>query len=271
MPKINVGNLIVDYHEAGIGMPVVFIPGITEFKEAFHFQFLGLQDTYRVISYDLRQGLKKSSEYTLDLLVEDLRRLLETLDITSAVICGYSFGALIAMQFALQYPSMTNALVLVSGFAAAPADSPERFLAGISVTGHPFHRSLGTRFKLHMARLIGGKTQRALTMEYEASAVRMLARQAEKTSRTTVNQRMRIIQKSDFRSALSDILRPTLVIVGAKDRAFFLASAQELYENIPDTALEVIEGGGHLCFLTRHDLFNAALDDFLSERLAEIS
>ena len=271
LPKISAGNLIIDYNEAGVGMPLVFIPGITEFKEAFQFQFLGLQDSYKIISYDVRQGLKRAGEYNLDLLVEDLRKFLDALDITSAVICGHSFSGYIAMQFAIQHPERTSALVLISGFPSVPQEPADRFLASISATGHPFHASIGAKFKLHMTRLLSGRTQRALAMEYEVAAVRMIARQAAKTSRTTINQRMRILQKADFRSSLSEIVTPTLVIVGAKDRAFFLSSSQELYENIPDATLEVIEGGGHFCFLTRHDQFNAALDEFISDRLAEIS
>lgn len=271
MLRINAGNLIVDYHETGMGLPVIFVPGITEFAGAFQFQFQGLQNSYRLISYNLRQGLKRPGEYTLDLLADDLRRFIEEVDLSGAVICGHSFGGLVALKFALRYPEMTRALVLISGFAAPPPDTSDRFLASISAAGHPFHRSLGARFKLHMARLLSGGSPHALTMEYAMSAVRTIARQAEKTNQTTIDQRMRIIRTSDFRASLPEILAPSLIVVGAKDRPFFLSSAQEMYEGIPDASLEVLEDGGHFCFLTRHDQFNAALDDFLKERLARIS
>ena len=36
-------------------------------------------------------------------------------------------------------------------------------------------------------------------------------------------------------------------------------------------SLEVIEGAAHFCFVTRHDQFNTAVDDFLAQRLAAIS
>lgn len=271
MPRINAGNLTIDYMEFGEGMPIIFIPGITEFKDAFQFQLAGLQNRYRAISYDLRQGLKRHSEYTLDLLVDDLHRFIQALNLSGAVICGHSFGGLIALQFAVRYPHMTKALVLVSAFAAPPADVSERFLTNISAINHPFHKSIGAKLKMHMTKLLAGGTPQALAMEYEVSAVRTIARQAEKTSQTTINQRLRIIQKTDLRPFLGGIQTPSLVIAGAKDRPYFLSSTQELYENIPDASLDVLEGGGHFCFLTRHDQFNAVLDEFLNERLAEIS
>ena len=271
MPRTQIGTLTLDYFEAGLGVPMIFIPGITELKEAFAFQFRGLEDSYRIISYDVRRGLKRSTDYTLDLLVQDLRRLLEALNLPNAVICGHSFGGLIALQFAATYPAQTDALVLVSAFASPPPVPQERLIGWISSTGHPLHRSIGASFKVHMTRLLGRKTLDALAMQDEAAAVRLIAREAEKTSRTTITQRMRIIQKTDLRAMLPQIQAPTLVVAGATDRSFFLSSAQELYEHIPKAALEVIEDTGHLCFLSRHDRFNAAVDDFLTEHLAEIS
>ncbi|MHB1459381.1 MAG: alpha/beta fold hydrolase [Armatimonadota bacterium] len=271
MPRVNAGNLTFDYIEAGEGMPIVFIPGITEFKDAFQFQLAGLQKRYRAVSYDPRQGLKRHSDYTLDLLVDDLHRFIQTLNLSGAAICGHSFGGLIALQYAIRYPHMTKALILISAFAAPPDDISERLLSSISAISHPFHRSMGAKLKMHMTKLLAGGTSKAISMEYEVSAVRAIARQAEKTSQTTINQRLRIIQKTDLRPFLSSIQTPSLIIAGAKDRPYFLSSAQELYENISDASLEVLENGGHFCFLTRHDQFNAVLDEFLNERLAEIS
>ena len=270
MSKIQGKAPTFDYLEAGIGVPVVFIPGITEFKEAFVFQCRGLEDSYRVISYDLRRGLKRPADYTLEFLVEGLCKLLEALKLDSAVICGHSFGGLIAMEFALQHPEQTDALILVSAFPAPPQVPSERLLSWISSAGHPIHRSLGTSVKVQISRLLGRETQGTRAMQDEVDAVRIIARQASATSQTTVNQRIRIIQKTDLREALPQILAPTLVIAGAKDRSFFLSSAQELYESIPNASLEVIEGG-HFCFLTRHDQFNAVVDEFLSDRMGEIS
>lgn len=250
---------------------MVFIPGITEYKEAFVFQFRGLQDSYRVISYDVRRGLKRASDYTLDLLVDDLKRLLGGLKAENAVICGHSFGGLIAMQFALTYPEETDALILVSGWAAPPDVPESRLLGWISSAGHPFHKSLGASFKARIARLLGARSSSTLAMADEVAAVKAIARQAVKTSKATVTQRLRIIHATDFRSRLSEIVAPTLVIAGARDRAVFLSSSQELYEGIPDSSLEVIEGGGHFCFLTKHDQFNTAVDEFLTSRLPEIA
>ncbi len=247
------------------------IPGITEFKEEFAFQFHGLADSYRIISYDLRRGLKRASDYTLDMLVEDLRRFMAALGIDGAVICGHSFGGLVATEFALQYPDLAKALVLVSSYASMPDIPPDEFVAATSAAGHPFHRGMGTTLRIQMSRLLGRKTSGALAMEDEVSAVRTVARQAEKTSKTTIYERLKIIKKTNLRDRLPLLEMPTLVIAGAKDRSMFLSSAQELYQGIPNAFLEVLEGGSHFCFLTRHDQFNTVVDEFLTSHLAGMS
>jgi pimeloyl-ACP methyl ester carboxylesterase len=271
LPRIQTDSVILDYNEAGSGLPIVFVSGITEGKEAFVFQTRGLSDRYGVISYDLRGGLKRASDYTLDLLVDDLSKLLDALGIDNAIIAGHSFGGFIAMQFALQHPDRASALVLVSAFPAAPPSHPEHTLAMISSAGHSFYRSVGASIKVHLAHLLGSRASEIRTMENEVEAVRAVAQQAKKLPRRTINQRMKIVQKTDLRSALPEIMAPTLIIVGAQDRSFFLSSAQELYEGIPDAALEIMEEGGHFCFLTHYDQFNAIIDDFLTPRLAKIA
>ncbi|MHB0912444.1 MAG: alpha/beta fold hydrolase [Armatimonadota bacterium] len=271
MPKVHIDSLIVDYTESGTGMPVIFIPGITEFKEAFSYQFRGLQDSYRIISYDVRRGLKRSGDYTLSLLAEDLRNFIAALGLNGAVICGHSFGALVAMQFAKDYPGETKALALISGFPAAPKVSPDRFRSWISSAVHPLHPSLGARLHFHVSQLFGRTTPTTLTTELRVAAMRAIARQASSVPPSTVSQRLRIIQKADFTPVLGDIQAPTLVIAGAKDRPFFLSSARDLYEGIPNASLEVIEDSAHFSFISRHDQFNTVLDYFLSDRLAKIS
>lgn len=271
MPRVHINNFAVDYTECGQGMPIIFIPGITEYKEAFTFQFGGLRDSYRVISYDLRRGLKRSSDYTLNLLVDDLHLFLKALGLTSAVICGHSFGGLVAMRFALTYPEQTRALILASSFPSLPEKvSAEHFLNTISSIDDPLRTSFATRFRVLMDRLFRKGTTGALAMEHQVEAVLTVAREAMKTSKTTITQRLNIIKTTDLRPALPQITAPTLVVAGANDNAFFLSSAQEMYLRMQDATLEVIEGAGHFCFLTRHDQFNLAVDEFLTDRLGEI-
>ena len=64
---------------------------------------------------------------------------------------------------------------------------------------------------------------------------------------------------------LSTLQIPTLVIVGADDKADFLAIAQHLAEEIPDADLAIVPGAGHLVGLDQPEELNALLLEFLTE------
>jgi S-formylglutathione hydrolase FrmB len=104
------------------------------------------------------------------------------------VLCGHSFGGLIAMEFALQHPEMAKALVLVSAYASPPPISSRELVSWTSSADHPFHRALGTAIKIRIGRIFGRKTSGMVAMADEVSAVKTVARQAVGTSRTTINR-----------------------------------------------------------------------------------
>lgn len=128
MPTLELAGWKATFQETGVGLPLVFIPGLTEYKESFLFQFSGLRDKYRVISYDVRAG----DNPDVLALAEDLGKLLDGLRLPSAVIAGHSFGGLIAQQFAQLHPDRTTALVLMSTFAKAPDTKQGKLLRYMS-------------------------------------------------------------------------------------------------------------------------------------------
>ncbi|MDO8682927.1 MAG: alpha/beta hydrolase [Armatimonadota bacterium] len=259
MPVVEINGQKVSYEEAGNGLPVVFIPGLAETKEWFRYQMSGLSENYRTITYDLRAN-PKNGEYSARLLVDDLARFLDALHIQSAAVCGHSFGGIVAQEFAISYPDRTSALCLISAFPALPSEHAEKLLSWLSPKGTAGHRN-----PLEWLRgLFAGRQPDCVSYE-------CLAEQSAHAGRSAVEARLRLIQSYDSTSRLGEIDAPTLIVVGAKDRAEILHSAQILYEGIPDVTLEVIEGGDHFCFFHRHDLVNAALDDFLTARLASLS
>ncbi|MGK7394576.1 MAG: alpha/beta fold hydrolase [Candidatus Cyclobacteriaceae bacterium M3_2C_046] len=76
------------------------------------------QRGYRVILPD-QVGFGKSSkpadmQYTFQLLAQNTRNLLDTLEINQLAVAGHSMGGMLATRFALMYPEMTEKLILVN-------------------------------------------------------------------------------------------------------------------------------------------------------------
>lgn len=101
MPYIIVGQensapIELYYEDHGSGQPVVLIHGYPLDGHSWEKQLPALLDAgHRVITYD-RRGFGRSSQaatgYDYDTFAADLDRLLTTLDLTDAVLVGFSMG-----------------------------------------------------------------------------------------------------------------------------------------------------------------------------------
>ncbi|MCI0398042.1 MAG: alpha/beta hydrolase [Chloroflexi bacterium] len=101
------------YQAVGAGRPVVFIHAGIGHLAMWDDQIGPLASRYRVIRYDVRGWGKSASPSGSYADHDDLHALLERLGETRAALVGCSFGGKIAVDFALAYPEMVSALVLV--------------------------------------------------------------------------------------------------------------------------------------------------------------
>lgn len=89
---------------------------------------------FNVIFYDQR-GAGKSRPYlslkenTTQNLIEDIKKLLDFLKIKSVVIVGPSWGATLALLFAIRYPHYVSGMVLTSIFLGTQKEA-QRFVDG---------------------------------------------------------------------------------------------------------------------------------------------
>ena len=86
-------------------------------KDTINRQAAALSNKYRCVFYDRRacgQSDAPADGYDIPNCARDLRTLLEHLGIGTAHILGSSAGGPIATQFALDYPKMTDTLILVN-------------------------------------------------------------------------------------------------------------------------------------------------------------
>jgi pimeloyl-ACP methyl ester carboxylesterase len=112
--------------QAGTGMPIVLLHGLTATRRYVVMGSRALERSgHRVIAYDAR-GHGHSSPapspgaYTYELLAEDLRAVLDRLEIERVVLAGASMGAQTALRFALEHPERVLALGLIT-----PAFDPD--------------------------------------------------------------------------------------------------------------------------------------------------
>src|SRR5215216_65999 len=113
-----VNNIQLHYLDYAGGEPVlVLLPGLTANAHAFDGLIqAGLNNSFRVLALDLRgRGLsdKPAAGYSMQDHAADVISLLDSLGIERVVMCGHSFGGLLTLYLASNYPERISKLVII--------------------------------------------------------------------------------------------------------------------------------------------------------------
>jgi pimeloyl-ACP methyl ester carboxylesterase len=226
---------------------------------------------FRVVALDMRGfgGSTKEVERSirLDDLAEDLRRILDHLEIGSAHLAGLSLGGCVAQQFALDHPARLRKLVLsdtIPGYLTHALRSFSRdILIGVSSLG-PEGRALAQKINLLFAYSY------EYLDEHGAELDAQMARDSSAWDSISAEGQARILeslQEWNVVDRLPEIDAPTLILWGSEDIETPLTPyGRTLLEAIPRSCLHVIEGAGHKSCAERPLEWNQAVDAFLSDR-----
>jgi lipase len=98
--------------------PIICLHGITAQHRAFNAVARYLEASRGLVGVDLRgrgDSDKPESGYSLEAHAADVVRVLDHLDLQSAVLAGHSMGGFVALKTALTFPERVRALVLLDG------------------------------------------------------------------------------------------------------------------------------------------------------------
>jgi len=264
----------VTYVEAGSGPVLLLIHGMAGSIWNWQEVIEPLARHHTVVAPDLPghgASAPGSGDYSLGALATGLRDLLVVLGHDRATLVGHSLGGGIAMQFAYQFPEMTERLVLVSSGGLGPEVSPVLraaalpgaglFIAATATAG----RAAGTALTRGLAavglRPIADIAEVARGYASLADADRRAAFLS--TLRSVVNVGGQRVHAND-RLYLAEGM-PVLIIWGARDPIIPVHHGEHAHEAIPGSRLEVFDGVGHLPQLEAPGRFVAVLERFLEQ------
>ena len=260
------------YETQGTGKPVILIHGWPLSGRAWEAQLPALVEAgYQVITYD-RRGFGQSSKpwngYDYDTLAEDLKGLMEALDLQDATIVGFSMGGGEVARYLGKYGSeRVSKAVLASAvppYLFKADDNPDGgleesdiqgFLDGVSDDRIAFLNDFTKNFFTPKdGKLLVSKPMRLYNRDIAAFA----------SAKATFDC-VKSFSYTDFRDDLKAFDVPTLVIHGDADQIVPIeASGERSHDMIADSRLHVIEGGPHGINVTHSEEFNKALIAFLN-------
>ncbi len=253
------------YEVAGAGHPLLLIHAGIADSRMWDDQFELFAQQYRVVRYDLRgfgQSEVPAGPFSNS---EDIVNLLHLLGIQKTALIGISFGSKVALDFALSYPDMVDALVL-----GAP-----------SVGGSPSSEDVQCFNEEEDAALAQGDLAAATEVNLRMWVDGPL--RTPEQVKPAVRERVRIMQHHAFTvpypesaedlsltppaiTRLTEILVPTLVIVGDHDIPSKIALTEHLATAIPGTRKLVISGVAHMVSMEQPEVFNRAVLAFLADQ-----
>jgi pimeloyl-ACP methyl ester carboxylesterase len=119
MPTLTLGSVRIQYEEAGTGQTLIFLHGYACTSNDWAEGAQLLQHAFRVIRINFRNHGASgdlTQTVTLEDLVQDLYTILQHLNLKDAILIGHSMGGMIAMEFAIRWPSLIKALITVDSY-----------------------------------------------------------------------------------------------------------------------------------------------------------
>lgn len=269
-PQVESGYVDVDggqlyYESAGRGDPVILIHGGYLDARMWDGQFEAFARDHRVIRYDVRAHGRSHADARAFADHEDLHRLMMALEVPQATLIGLSMGGVIAIDFALAYPEMTRALVLVgpgvSGFPFTEDPGTQEWIAALTAAfesgGLPEASEVFTRY------WCDGPTRSPDDVD-PAVRSKVLDMLAGSGPRWSIWQQARQLEPPAY-GRLGEIRAPTLVILGSIDMPVIGQVVDLIAERVPGARKEVIEGVAHMVNMERPDEFDRLVQEFLGE------
>jgi pimeloyl-ACP methyl ester carboxylesterase len=232
-------RLHYELHGSDDGPPIVLVHG---FASHYRLNWVGtrwqeslLGAGFLIVGLDCRghgdsEKPHASSAYTPQVMAADVRNLLDHLEIAGADYLGFSMGARIGLQVALDFPNRLRKAVL-AGLGTHGAIDQAESIARALRTGKPDNPIAETFYSFASARPHN---------DLEALAACIEAPQPPLD-----------------RARLRNITTQILLVIGEKDE--LASGADELVEMIPTARLVIVPGRDHLGTVPAREFKDAAL------------
>lgn len=215
---------------------------------------------------------KPRADYSIAGYANGMRDLLTYLGIPSATIVGNSLGGGIAMQFAYQFPHMTERIVLVASGGLGRSVNP--IIKALTIPGSGPVLTAAVNPVLRMAVVPAMQRVAATGLPHTgdlqglAEAYDALADAPTRAAflhvlRAACDWRGQVITMID-RAYLARTV-PTMVVWGDRDLVIPVKHAYSAHELLPGSRLEIFPGAGHMPHEEDPERFAQALTEFIDE------
>jgi 3-oxoadipate enol-lactonase len=257
MTTARINGIDVRYTVTGSGPWVTLSHSLACRLEMWDEEATRLSQHFTVLAYDSRGHGETSAPampYTLDMIADDIRALLDHVGAERTHWIGLSMGGVFGLATALKYPGRFSSMVLADTSSKLSAQGVQAFKDRVAAV------RAGT-----MEAMVEPTLKRWFKDSFRDKRPDLMRRVAQWIRTTPLEGYIgtsAAIPTIDVTHRLCEIEIPCLALVGADDIAMPPAMAETLVRHLPDAELVVIPDAGHLSNLEQPEAFNAALERF---------
>jgi non-heme chloroperoxidase len=284
MLSVDVEGIGLSYAVAGEGEPIVFIHGVAEDYRAWNRQTGPFSSDHTVITYSRRMSWPNNNgvnyaDSTIENNTKDLLGLVKGLAASPVTLVGHSYGAIIAVNFAVENPSLMRALVVVEPGLPLLSATDEKSLTGLVslLVRHPEAALSAGRFIVDTAiptleKYRRGDLDGALNSFVDGLQNRKGAlAQFPEFAQTMMTENAGTIGEMEARPPIFNendprrISVPTLLIKGTTDPDFMRETVDLMSGIIPHSEVLAVPDSGHFPHIENAEFFNQNVLEFLAE------
>jgi|694.fasta_scaffold135143_3 pimeloyl-ACP methyl ester carboxylesterase len=269
---VSVGGIDTYYERYGSGPPVILIPAGGSHTNTWRFNIEALSRTHEVWTFDLPGSgytdKPASFAYTHRAYAQFVRDFMATMGIGKAVVGGQSLGGTIALEFALDYPDQTEALVLIDsggysrGVRLSPFNPLRYPLTNAAIMSFSSYPSVVKSFYSYLyANPAPFANDTAFVKEACDINRTPHARDAYYWMQKALNFDFALPDVSRIRS----VAAPTLIVWGRDDKLVGVQTAARFHQDITGSRLVIIDGAGHMAHEEQPGAVNRAMISFLDD------
>ncbi|MBV9178922.1 MAG: alpha/beta hydrolase [Nitrososphaeraceae archaeon] len=248
------------------GKPVVFIHGWPVNHNMFEYQFTELpKHGYRCVGIDLRgfgESDKPWDSYNYDTMADDVKAVLDTLNLQDATLVGFSMGGSISIHYISRHQGAHIKKLALLGAAAPCFTKREDFPYGIdkSAVDDLIRQTYEDRPSMlrNFSEIFFANPEK-LSPEFKIWNLSLgLAASSYATIQCAIE-----LRDADLRKDLASIQVSTLILHGVNDRVCLFDLAKVMHEGIKDSRLVQIEKAGHGFYFEERKRVNSELVKFI--------
>lgn len=246
----------LNYYVQGSGQPIIFIHGFGGYQQIWTDQIDFFdQQGYQVITYDQRNhgaSYRESQLDRFDILIDDLKDLLDTLQVDNPILVGHSMGASVIYGFTSKYSNYPLSKVITVDQSPKMLNTPSWKYGYMDIT----RANYKLRLKMHNKETLNGIDDNVFWK----------LKVAKEQFPFVKDDNLELLYdhaRKDWRDSLINCKVPMLLVTANQSPYFDGKFADEFVYKNANISHVAIDQSGHVVMAEQPDTFNQELLNYI--------